>query len=93
MPETKVKMDASLSLNWKATYYPGSKDDVYQIFLLSTPKPEEASELKRRIDSQQRKHRIGTETLTLVGVVRPPNPETNNSSFGVALASESLRAK
>ena len=78
-PETQLTVDQGLTLRWQGTYYPGKRQDVYQIFLLSTPSVKEAQERKDRID----RAKLSVGNIPLVAVLRPPLGE--NANFGVAL--------
>jgi hypothetical protein len=85
MPESQAIADPSLSVQWTASYHPGRRDDVYQIFILATDRASPAENLKSRIDAAQLRAQIGSDAFPLVGVVRPPNTERKNSTYGVAL--------
>jgi TIR domain len=78
-PETSLTIDQDVTLRWEAIYHRGKRQDVYQIFLLSTPSVKEAQERKRRIDEAK----LSVGDIPLVAVLRPPLGE--NTNFGVAL--------
>lgn len=77
--ECEVKAGQDLTIRWRARYVHPRREDVYQIFLLSTPSVKEAETRKTLIDDA----RLKVAGQVVVAVVRPPL--TGNPAYGVSL--------
>jgi TIR domain-containing protein len=71
---------------WSAQYHPGRREDLYQIFMTSSPNGAALQDLKSRFDSARLSTRVNGSTAALVAVLRPPLG--NNLAYGLNIGTQ-----